>query len=115
LVYALSVLLLFVAIGLAKNLWSDNRQSKFFYIICCFNIFLEFLHDFVLLLLALLENVLCGFIDLLSIYHTEFTWYGHKNLVNTVLTAAVKERKKERLFIFSTTAHLNEHNYRIDF
>jgi hypothetical protein len=34
--------------------------------------------------------ILCGFKDILG-YITLFTWYGHKNLVNTVLTAAVSD------------------------
>ncbi len=32
---------------------------------------------------------LCGFKDICLYIHTMFTWYGHKNLINAVLTAAV--------------------------
>jgi len=34
----------------------------------------------------------------MSMYHTVFTWYGHKNLVNTVLTAAVSDLHYSTLY-----------------
>ena len=37
------------------------------------------------------QTRVCPGLGYMSLYHTVFTWYGHKNLVNTVLTVAVSD------------------------
>jgi hypothetical protein len=50
-------------------------------------------------LLPLKKNGMCGFKDICWYIHTMFTWYGHMNLFNTVLTAAVSDLHYSTLWL----------------